>query len=167
MAGLSFAALEFGRDRAAVRNLMDRAADYVRLEQGKAPDSASVADYFFTAVPGATPEQMLRIGVFEDGRLVGISDLGFGYPQAADAYIGLVMLDAACRGRGIGRAVVAHLAGLARERGALRLLVAVLEANAAGRAFWAAQGFELEQVFPASASDPLGHVRLRLTRDLL
>jgi hypothetical protein len=46
------------------------------------------------------------------------------------------------------------------------MLVAVLEANPRGLAFWAREGFAAERRFPAAPSAVPAHVRVRMVRDL-
>ena len=99
--------------------------------------------------------------------LLGFIEMSFGYPDPKDAYIGLLMLDKAARGGGIGPQLLAEATWRARTNGARRQLVAVLAANPRGRAFWQREGFRPERDFPASADDPLAHARCRMTRDLL
>jgi ribosomal protein S18 acetylase RimI-like enzyme len=50
-------------------------------------------------------------------------------------------VDPAYRRRGLGTAVLAALAGVARDEGAERLYLQVDETNAAGRALYARAGF--------------------------
>jgi GNAT superfamily N-acetyltransferase len=86
--------------------------------------------------------------------------MGFGYPLERDAYIGLLLLDRAARGQGLGLKMLAALERRARAQRATRLLVAVLRANPSGLAFWCREGF----VRDAHDGSP---VHLRLTRDIL
>lgn len=150
-------------DRAAVADLFARAADYVRLESGCEPGNDQVADFFDGAPPGCDPADGVRIGAGGD-RLDGIAEMAFGYPQAGDAYVGLLLLDPAARGRGLGRAMVAALVDQARARGAGRMLVAVLDGNPRGRTFWEREGFVLEKTFEPQARGGRLHVIHRLTR---
>ncbi len=154
------------RDLVEVLDLMTRASDYLVLENGTPPQRATAEDFFADCVPGGDPAQSVKLGITLRERLVGISDMGFGYPKAQDAYIGLLLLDPQMRGQGIGADAVAHLEDIARQRGANRLLIAVLEANPKGQAFWQKMGFEVEQRFPPTPDDPLQHSRLRMTREI-
>lgn len=130
------------RDRAAVAGLYARAADYVRLESGADPDEATVSAFFTGTPPGGDPAASAKLGLFDaDGALAGIADLGFGFPEPDDAFLGLLLLDPARRGHGLGPLLLAAAIARARARGAPRLLVAVLDANPRGRAFWEREGF--------------------------
>jgi GNAT superfamily N-acetyltransferase len=133
--------LDPAADRAAVADLFARAADYVWLESGKAPDAGTVAGFFTDVPPGGDLAASAKLGLFETGVLAGIADLGFGFPEPEDAYLGLLLLDPARRGLGLGPLLLAEAKAIARDRGAPRLLVAVLDANPRGRAFWEREGF--------------------------
>ena len=153
-------------DAQLVLDLCRRAADYVDFESGRAPNEASVDEYFTDAPPGGDPATSLKLGLFESGHLMGIVDLAFRYPEAQDAYLGLILLAQEARGRGLGTMFLRHVEAAARARGAIRLLLAVLEANARGRAFWESQGFGSPRVFPAARIGDRTHVRVRLHKML-
>ena len=134
-------------DREAVADLYARAAGYVLMETGRPPDAATVEGFLADAPPGVDPATSLRLGAWEEGRLQGICAISFGYPDGRDAYIGLLLLAPEARGRGLAQAMMGEAAAGA-ARGAGRLLVAVLEGNARGRAFWTRVGFGEERRFP-------------------
>lgn len=166
VANLRIRPLGQGQDDSAVFDLFQRCADYVMLEEGQPPRLAKVNAFFTDIVPGGDLARAVKLGVERDGKLYGIADMGFGYPNPKDAYIGLLMLDPAVRDQGVGPRVLAHLSKVARERGAERLLVAVLQANPRGQAFWQREGFAMEKVFEPRAEDPVQHRRIRMTRAL-
>ena len=102
---------------AAVTGLFARAADYVRLETGAEPDAATVDRFLAGAPPSANPSASVRLGLFAaDGTLAGIAELAFGFPEVADAYLGLLLLDPAFRGRGHGHGLLAEAKERARAR---------------------------------------------------
>jgi GNAT superfamily N-acetyltransferase len=153
-------------DAAAILDLYHRAADYLSFESGRTPDEALVQEFFADAPPGGDAATSLKLGIFDEDRLLGIVDLAFGYPEARDAYLGLMLLAHEARGRGLGRVFLRHVEAAARGRGATRLLLAVLEGNARGRAFWNREGFASPRVFlPAQIGDRT-HVRIRLHKAL-
>jgi GNAT superfamily N-acetyltransferase len=163
---LSIRPLNLCDDRDAVFDLCKRAADYIQLEYGHVPEMATVEAFIADVVPGGDVAQSPKRGAEADGQLYGIADMGFGYPNADDAYIGLLLLDPAARGQGVGQRILAELTQLARARGVARQLVAVLEANPRGFAFWQRQGFVVEKLFEPALDDPLQHRRLRMVRAL-
>jgi ribosomal protein S18 acetylase RimI-like enzyme len=156
-----------GDDAAAVRDLYDRAADFIAMETGLVPNDATVAEFFADCPPGADVARSQKLGLFQpDGELVAISDLAFGYPEADDAYIGLLLIDQNCRGMGLGRAFLEHLVGLSQARNARRLLIAVLDENPRARAFWQREGFRLIKSIPDFKLGQKAHVVHRMAREL-
>lgn len=154
------------QDHAAVLDLFRRAEDYTLLESGRLPGPETAADFFASAPPGGDPASGLRPGLFIDGVLQGIAEIAFGFPSPDDAYLGLMLLAPAARGRGLGAAFLDHIIALARDRAATRLCLAVLQANPRGRAFWERHGFRHELSVPAAQFGDRWHIRHRLVRDL-
>lgn len=154
-------------DTRAVRDLYNRAADFVVLESGLEPDDTTVAEFFADCPPGADVAKSQKLGLFlPDDQLVAIADLGFGYPETDDAYIGLLLIDQSCRGMGLGSIFLEHLIGIARTRDASRLLIAVLDENPRARAFWEREGFRLIKSFADFKLGQKTHVLHRMGRQL-
>lgn len=127
-------------DVAAVEAVYRKAADYLLLESGLTPEVAARA--FFEDRPPTGDEAPLKFGVLGNaGDLVAIGDLAVGYPEVADAYLGLLLLVPTARGQGLGPAIVDEVKRRARSSGAARLLLGVLDDNERARAFWERQGF--------------------------
>ena len=156
--------LDPARDRAAVQDLYHRAADYVRLETGADPAPDAAARFFADTAPGIDVRTGLKLGAVQGERVLGVLDASFGYPDPQDAYIGLLMLDPATRGQGLGPRLLRLFETRARARGATRALVAVLQSNPAGLRFWTREGMTEERRFPPTDSVP--HVRIRMTKTL-
>lgn len=152
-------------DLGAVESVYRRAADYLALENGLMP--AAAAHAFFEERPPAGAEPPLKFGVRGDGdALVAIGDLAFGYPEADDAYLGLLLLVPQARGEGLGQAVLGEVKKLARLRRASRLMIGVLDANERARAFWERQGFELDRTSGPHALGNRRHVVHRFALSL-
>jgi GNAT superfamily N-acetyltransferase len=98
-------------------------------------------EFFADTVPGGSLDEALKLGLFSGGRLLGIADVGFGFPEPGDAYLGLMQFAAEARGRGLGALFLRHIEDAARARGAPRLYLAVLHQNPRGQAFWERSGF--------------------------
>jgi GNAT superfamily N-acetyltransferase len=144
-----------------MRSLSADAADYVLLEDGRAPDEATTDSFFNERPPNVGAADAVHIGMFDADHLMGIIGVVFGYPEANDSYIGLLLLASHARGSGVGGYALAHATALARARRSTRQLVAVLDNNPKGRAFWDREGFALEKSFPPTKD---GHTRHRTTR---
>lgn len=133
--------LDPAKNAVEVARLFLQSADYVRMSEGSEPGPAQVAGFFKGVPPGGDIRQSVKVGLFEADVLIGLADMAFGYPEAGDAYIGLLLFAPEARGQGFGKAVLALLEEEARARGSERMLVGVIEANAPARAFWLREGF--------------------------
>lgn len=137
------------------------------MESGLAPDDSTVKAFFDDHPPGCDSAASLKIGCFHAERLiVGIADMAFGFPEASDAYLGLLLLEPQSRGAGIGAAFLSHLIEAAVTRGCDRVLVAVLDENVRGLAFWQRMGFVLERRFEPRQFGNRTHALQRLVKPL-
>ncbi len=128
-------------DLAAVAAFLVEAADYWIMAEGAPPGPDAARDFFTDGPPGCDPARSHRLGLFAAGRLSGLAELSFGFPEPQDAYLGLMILAPRLRGQGHGPGLLAHLETLARAANAPRLYLGVLQANTRGRAFWDRHGF--------------------------
>jgi GNAT superfamily N-acetyltransferase len=126
-------------DLDAVQCMYTRAADYWILADRRPPDRQKAAEFFTDTPPGCDPAASHRLGLFQDGVLVGVAELSFGFPLPEDAYLGLMLLDSTQRNKGLGTEFLTQVQ--ARAAPAPRLYLAVLQANSRGRAFWERHGF--------------------------
>ncbi|MGA0541204.1 GNAT family N-acetyltransferase [Neotabrizicola sp. VNH66] len=149
---------------ALVAAFYEEAQDYWRLADRRPPDAQKAAEFFTDGPPGCDPAQSHRLGLFVDGRLSGVAELSFGFPAPEDGYLGLMLLAPRLRGSGHGAALLAEVERLARQRSAPRLLLAVLEENPRGRAFWEREDFRPTGI--SRRDDETGHVIHRLEKGL-
>lgn len=140
-----------------VCDLADRAADYVRLESGRAPNLDFVRATLIDKPPTCGPEDIFLRGVERpDGTLAGIATSIRHFYERGDWYMGLLMLDPAERGAGLGRRVAEHVIAEARADNAPCIRIAVLDANPKALRFWERLGYRLEKSVPGD--DHLRHV---------
>jgi GNAT superfamily N-acetyltransferase len=140
------------------------APNYWLMAEGSCEPDRQAQDFFTDAPPGSDASQSHHLGLFLDDRLSGVAELSFGFPEPADAYLGLMLLGPWAQGAGHGRSVLAQVETLARARSAPHLYLAVLEANPRGRAFWHREGFRATGL---SRIDPdTGHLVHRLVKNL-
>lgn len=155
-------------DRIIVTDLFERCADYVLLETGEPPGADNVTEYFTDAPKGTSQDNAMKLGVFGgDGRLIGVMDIVRGYPEVRDWYIGLLMLDPASRGEGLGRQVVQRILDAARGENIARIMLCVLKENLRGRAFWHREGFSLRKKSQQSGVGRKTDSRYELVRHLV
>lgn len=148
---MNIVSLNANLDAERVGRLFEAAADYVLLEDGTPPSRATVTAFFEDRPPDVPATNLHHIGLEHDGILVGIAGFLFGFPETNDCYIGLMLLAPQFRGFGFGSQAVQHIKTFAHKRGASRLLIAVLDENPKGRAFWESQGFRHSKTFKPSA----------------
>ena len=162
-----FRALDPNKDRAAVRDFLAEAQDYYHLWLNHAPGEAEVEDIFTSAPPGCDPTRSCRIGLFVQDRLSGVAELSFGFPEAGDAYLGLMILAPRIRGQGHGAAFTREILDLARRHtDGPRIFLAVLEKNPRGRAFWSRMGFVPTGITRDFTENGVAHRAHRLMRPL-
>lgn len=159
-------ALDPAKDRDAVMAVYRAATDYVLLETGAPPEDGLADEFFADAPPGGDPADGLKLGLFDGDDLVGIADVAFGWPEPRDAYLGLMILAPQARGRGLGAAFLRYVEAAARARHAPRLLLAVLDENPRGTAFWQREGFVVVKSFPPVRIGQRDHIRHRLCKGL-
>jgi GNAT superfamily N-acetyltransferase len=140
-------------DAAAVQTVYDRSDDYFELIGEPAGDAA---DLWHGLPPEADPAK-LSVHAVGDPEAVGVVAVLRDWPRPATWLIGLLLLEPAVRGRGLGPQVVAEVEARARAAGADRLRVAVIPGNDPALAFWQRLGFT--PVPPAGGSTALAFER--------
>ena len=142
-------------------DLAERAADYVTLEMGYAPNMAYIHDFFTAVPPGLTQADLHTFAIMQDEAMTGIICLAQGYEYPTDWWIGLMLLDPAYRGRGHGHTVIEQIKAKARDAGMMMLKLSVLNANPRALKFWGREGFVLHRHAPATPESD-GHDRVVL-----
>jgi ribosomal protein S18 acetylase RimI-like enzyme len=134
-------------DAGELDELHRRCADFVQLVEGRAPAGGDGLSVLRDRPEDASPEIKLTLGVYDGPRMVAVADLMRGYPSPDVWYIGLLLLAPETRRRGLGAAMLAAIAELARSNGASSLRIAVQSQNERGLTFWRRHGFvELKRV---------------------
>jgi ribosomal protein S18 acetylase RimI-like enzyme len=131
--------------------LAERCADYFELVTGCPPGPAE-AQALFTALPaGKGYEDKMVIGVFASSHeLVGVLDVVRDYPELGKWYLGLLMLEPARRGQGLGERLYRAFEQWAAASGARAIRLSVAGQNGRAYRFWRRLGFvELERRPPA------------------
>lgn len=144
-----------------VLDLCLRAQDYIGLETGAAPDAAYVRGFFEDRPKGFGADQLAAWGLYASGDLVGICGFLQGYDDAQSWYVGLILLDPAVRGQGLGAAWLRHLADTARGAGMRWIKLAVLTQNPRALVFYDRLGFVHHRDAPARPGGD-GHDRVVL-----
>ena len=117
------------------------APDYWQMAEANPPGAEKAKAFFSDCPPNCNQDESHRLGLFIDDRLSGLAELSFGFPNAGDAYLGLMILGPWARNAGIGPAFLAHVERLAKQTGAEKLFLAVMTINSRAHAFWEREGF--------------------------
>jgi RimJ/RimL family protein N-acetyltransferase len=124
-------------DLGLVIELNSECSDFYFLQNGQSPNEADARELFEQVPAQCHPSMKLPVGLFDPQKtLIGVLDVLRGYRTASDWYIGLMLLSPRFRGQGLGAEIHSEFVAHARQAGVKRLMLAVLEANDAGRRFW-------------------------------
>jgi GNAT superfamily N-acetyltransferase len=153
-------------EAAMVLDLYGRCRDYFLLQDGEAAGAPDAEALFTDVPPSKGSEDQLVIGYWRDGKLMGVAALLRHYPNETDWYLGFLLLDPSIRRRGLGRTIYKAIERWSAQRGARRMLLAVLDCNDTALEFWRALGFKAVRTVEASAFKSKLHVRQELVRQL-
>lgn len=159
--GITLKPLTLRDDAEDALDLTIRAADYAVLEVGRLPDETYIRDFFTACPPGLDADCLLHFGVMEEPAMVGMICVARGYEYPEDWWIGLMLLDPAFRGQGIGHKVIALVKKRARIARVNMLKLSVLRANPRAVRFWEREGFVFHRDAPALPGSD-GHDRVVL-----
>jgi GNAT superfamily N-acetyltransferase len=131
-------------DEALIFDLLQRCADFSLLVSGLPPTEEEARDLLTDLPPAKQLEDKFVIGLLDprENRLIGLAVVIRGYPHPEDWFIGLLQLDPACRGQGLGRQFYLAIEAWAAQRRARNILLGVVEQNQAAHAFWHQLGFQ-------------------------
>ncbi len=134
-------------DRGAVVALADRLADF-ELPPGRTAREIQVADHHLFEAQLASPSpDVLFLVAEEDGAILGtifVNTRTDYFTKATVAYVEVLAVSEAAAGKGIGRALMEAAEGWARERGFVRVDLAVFANNRRARAFYEHLGYHAE-----------------------
>src|SRR3546814_76565 len=153
-------------DAADVADLYNRCSDYFLLQDGAAPTLDDARALFSDVPPEKSAHNPAVLGWKGPGCLYAIAAILRDYPRDGTWYLGFMIVDAAQRGRGVGRSIYSTVESWAAARGATEIRLAVLEANEAAERFWRSLGFiEYRRVGPDTFK-MRSHRRIELSRRL-
>lgn len=113
-------------DLPALQRLFEEAADYFEATTGTPPAADEAERAFVGGPPTKSVNDKRTVGVFAgDGRLVGVLDAIPDFPTDGTCTIGLLLLDPAVRGAGLGGATLAAFEAWMAGLGATRFRTAV------------------------------------------
>ncbi len=136
------------QDHAALLALSPRLT--IGVAPWRDPDrvARAVRGWIESSLGSASDEGHAVLVAVLDGRIAGLVSLGQWehFSGEVDAYVGELVTDGAAEGRGVGRALMAAAEEWAAERGLARITLDTGIRNDRARRFYAAFGFEEEDV---------------------
>ena len=129
-------------DGAETQSLFERCDDYYALVYGHPPGPAEVQSLFVGLPEGRIYDDKYAGGIYRDGELAGVLDAIRNHPVPGEWALGLLLLEPAHRGDGLGRETYE---GFERWAGPSAIWIVVQDRNTRGRAFWERLGFEHER----------------------
>jgi ribosomal protein S18 acetylase RimI-like enzyme len=128
---------------AALQRVAESDEDYFLRVTGHPPGPADAQSTLMFVPEGRSPDDKAPFGVWADDELVGLLDLLLRYPDDETIYIGLLLIDRAHQGQGVGTAAIRALERdlLPRWPWARRLRLSVVRANDQTLGFWRRLGF--------------------------
>ena len=109
---------------------------------GERPTLENLAQALRELPPGCRADQKEFLGFSTQGKLVAIMDIVCGYPDERAAYVGLLMIDGAQHGCGIGTRIMRDELRRLQAKGFSRVRLAYIQGNEPARSFWTKLGFE-------------------------
>ena len=117
--------------------LLENSPDYSQLVTGLPPGSSAAYSLLTETPEGKTPDDKLVIGLSTERQdLIGVLDIIRDYPAQHDWWVGLLLLDPAYRGRGLGQQVFRAFEQWAGKHDARRICLGVVEANQRAYQLW-------------------------------
>ena len=132
-------------DGDATQALFERCSDFFALVFGHPPGQAETQSHFTGLPEGRTYDDKFVAGIFVGDEMAGTLDAIRDHPHPGGWALGLLLLDPAHRGNGLGREVYEGFERWAAGFGAREIRIVVQQQNRRARAFWDGLGFAVER----------------------
>jgi len=164
MITLQLRSLDQANDFQAVRNIIMDCVDYAMIVNGEPPAQKDVTDFFTDTAPGKSQDDMLKLGIEENGDCIGIAEIAQNFPLNHTWHIGLLLLHSSWRRRGIGRYVIQKIEERARLASGTQLRIGVVQENTEALLFWEKLGFKEVNRIPERSFGIKKHTIIELAR---
>lgn len=129
-------------DAADLQGLFERCTDFHELSEGTPTRPTAGPEELALLPPGKDLSDKFPFGIYAGpGRMVGYLELMRDYPTDSEWFVGLLMLDPAVRGGGLGGRIYRAAAEWVIAQGGTVIRLAVLEQNPHALRFWERLGF--------------------------
>ena len=105
------------------------------------PTKENLREDLYALPPNKTMADKFFVGFYDKNALVAICDIIKGYPNEDTIFIGLLMLDYALQGKGVGTQIVKELFDYFKEQGFKSIELSYIKGNPQSKAFWHKNGF--------------------------
>lgn len=129
-------------DLDALQTLFERGAEYFEIATGAPPGPDEAQRAFVGGPPSKAVSDKQTVGVFDaQSTLVGVLDAIPDFPSDGTCTIGLLLVDPAARGAGLGGAVLTAFEAWMTRQGTRRLRTALVAHHAPGLRFLRRAGY--------------------------
>jgi GNAT superfamily N-acetyltransferase len=130
-------------DEGELQDLFVRCSDFHELAEGVPTPPGAASEELVARPPGTPLRDKFSFGISAaGGGMVGYLDLIRNHPAEGEWWIGLLMLEPAERGAGLGSRVYRAAAEWVARQGGTAIHIGVLEHNPKAERFWRRQGFQ-------------------------
>ncbi len=144
-----------------------RNADFSELITGLPPNSSDAQNLLEEAPEGKTATDKTLIGIYSSsGNLIGVLDAVQNHPESGDWWLGLLLIDPSCRGKGLGRNIYLAFEEWISQAGATNIYLGVVEANHRAFSFWQRMGFVMIKRRPPRKFGNLDQVVIVMKKEI-
>jgi len=129
-------------EMAELQRVLEQAPQYAERITGAPPGHADAQSTYSALPEGKDYDDKFVLGIYAGSTMVGCADLIRGYPDAATAMLGLLVIAEPWQRRGLGSAAYREIEGFIRAWGSCsRVRLGVVGTNRQVLPFWRRQGF--------------------------
>ena len=118
-------------------------SDFFLLTQGNNATIESSINDIEALPPNCTIEQKIYVGIWKNGKIIGVMDLIEKYPNEAAFWIGLLLIHGDMHSKKIGSTIVNAVLNAAEAGGYKSAQLGVIENNVGAITFWQKHEFDI------------------------
>jgi GNAT superfamily N-acetyltransferase len=127
-------------DEAELLSLFNKCKDFFLLTEGVTPISCD--SFFYDLPPKKNLKDKYLYGVFENSSLIAAIDVVSDYPKKGEWIIGLLLIHPKERKIGLGKRIHNIIEEIAKNKGAEKLRIGIVEQNAKVLGYWSKMGYK-------------------------